>query len=206
MTETLSFTAERREGVGKGPARALRRQGKVPGIVYGGQEEPLRVALSFKEMKHAIGTNPRFFTSVVELDFGDGKARVLPREAQLHPVTDEPLHIDFLRAEAGARVTVEVPVRFLNEERCPGLRRGGVLNIVRREVELSCPADAIPAVLTFDLAGFDIGDSVHISNTVLPEGVRPTITDRDFTVASIVPPSTEAEPATPETEGGTAQS
>jgi large subunit ribosomal protein L25 len=205
MAETLTFPAERRQSAtGKGPARALRREGKVPGIIYGGHEEPLRVALPFKEMKRVISTNPRFFTSVIELDFGDGKARVLPREAQLHPVTDDPLHVDFLRAEAGARVTVEVPVRFLHEDRCPGLRRGGVLNIVRREVELSCPADAIPALLTFDLAGFDIGDSIHISNTTLPEGVRPTITDRDFTVASIVPPSTEAEPSAGEAEAGAA--
>ena len=205
MAETLTFPAERRQGAtGKGPARALRRQGKVPGIIYGGHEEPLRVALPFKEMKRVISTNPRFFTSVIELDFGDGKARVLPREAQLHPVTDDPLHVDFLRAEAGGRVTVDVPVRFLHEDRCPGLRRGGVLNIVRREVELSCPADAIPALLTFDLAGFDIGDSIHISNTTLPEGVRPTITDRDFTVASIVPPSTETEPGAGEAEAGAA--
>ncbi len=206
MAENLTFTAERRERAGKGPARALRRQGKVPGIIYGGHEEPLRVALPFKEMKHVIATNPRFFTSVIELDFGDGKARVLPREAQLHPVTDDPLHVDFIRAEAGAKVTVAVPVRFVHDDRSPGLRRGGVLNIVRREVELSCPADAIPTVLIFDLAGFDIGDSIHISNTTLPEGVRPTITDRDFTVASIVPPSTEAESTTPETEAGTTQS
>lgn len=190
MAETLTFPAERRQGAtGKGPARALRRQGKVPGIIYGGHEEPLRVALPFKEMKRVISTNPRFFTSVIELDFGDGKARVLPREAQLHPVSDVPLHIDFIRADKGAELTVEVPVRFVHEAQSPGLKRGGVLNIVRREVELVCPADAIPEELVVDLAGFDIGESIHLSHVTLPGKVRPTITDRDFTIASIVPPT-----------------
>jgi large subunit ribosomal protein L25 len=197
--ETLVLPAERRERFGKGPARALRRAGKVPAIVYGG-EEPLAVALPFKEVRHAIGTDPRFFTTVLELDFGEGRARVLPREAQLHPVTDEPLHVDFLRASRGTTLTIAVPVRFVHEDQCTGLRRGGVLNIVRREVELVCPADSIPGELVADLAGRDIGDSVHISDVKLPEGVRPTIADRDFTIASIVPPSTEATVTTPETE------
>jgi large subunit ribosomal protein L25 len=198
--QTMTLAAERRDRSGKGPARALRRAGKVPAIVNGGGEESLPIAVPFKEVKLAIGTNPRFFTSVLDLDFGDGTVRVLPREAQLHPVTDDPLHVDFLRATQGATLTLAVPVRFVNEDRCPGLRRGGVLNIVRREVELVCPADAIPAELVADLAGRDIGDTVHISDVKLPEGVRPTITDRDFTIASIVPPSTEAAPTTPESE------
>ena len=164
------------------------------------------MALPFKEMKRVISTNPRFFTSVIELDFGDGKARVLPREAQLHPVTDDPLHVDFLRAEAcGARVTVEVPVRFLHEDRCPGLRRGGVLNIVRREVELLLPRRRDPGHSSpSTLLASTLATLIHISNTTLPEGVRPTITDRDFTVASIVPPSTEAEPGEGEAEAGAA--
>jgi len=198
--QTLTLKAERREHFGKGPARALRRAGKVPAIVNGGREESLPIALPFKEVKLAIGTNPRFFTSVLDLDFGDGTIRVLPREAQLHPVTDDPLHVDFLRATQGATLTLAVPVRFVHEDRCPGLRRGGVLNIVRREVELVCPADSIPGELVADLAGLDIGDSLHISQVKLPEGVRPTITDRDFTIASVVPPSTDAEAATPGTE------
>jgi large subunit ribosomal protein L25 len=198
--QTLTLKAERRDHFGKGPARALRRAGKVPAIVNGGREESLPIALPFKEVKLAIGTNPRFFTSVLDLDFGDGTIRVLPREAQLHPVTDDPLHVDFLRATQGATLTLAVPVRFVHEDRCPGLRRGGVLNIVRREVELVCPADSIPGELVADLAGLDIGDSLHISHVKLPEGVRPTITDRDFTIASVVPPSGGAEPATPGTE------
>lgn len=196
----ITFTAERREGSGTGPARALRRAGKIPAIVYGGHEPPLQVALTFKDVRRQVTTNARFFSSMVELDLGDEKVRVLPREAQLHPVTDDPLHVDFIRAEAGATVTVGVPVRFLNETRAPGLKRGGVLNIVRREVELVCPADRIPAEIVADLSGLDINESLHISTVKLPEGVRPTITDRDFTIASIRPPSTEAEADTPATD------
>lgn len=193
MTQTISFKTERREGSGTGPARALRRTGKVPGIVYGGKEAPLKVAVPLKELTKELTTNARFFTSVLELDLGDATARVLPREAQLHPVSDVPLHIDFIRAEKGAELTVEVPVRFVHEAQSPGLKRGGVLNIVRREVELVCPADAIPGELVVDLAGFDIGESIHVSHVTLPPGVRPTITDRDFTIASIVPPTVAVE-------------
>lgn len=200
MAESITFTAERRERTGKGPARTLRREGKIPGIVYGGKEEPMRIALPFKAVKHVIGTNPRFFSSVVELDFGDGKARVLPREAQLHPVTDEPLHVDFIRAEAGATVTVGIPVRFVHEDQSPGLKRGGMLNIVRRTVDMVCPADAIPTELVVDLAGFEINESIHISHVKLPEGVKPTITDRDFTIASVVPPTVVTETAAGEGE------
>ena len=201
MAETITFAAERRETAGTGPARALRRAGKIPAIVYGGHEKPLQVALTFKEVRRQVTTNPRFFSSVVELDMGGGdKIRVLPREAQLHPVTDDPLHVDFMRAQAGALVAVGVPVRFINEQQAPGLKRGGVLNIVRREVELLCPADRIPAEIVADLSGLDINESLHISAVQLPEGVRPTITDRDFTIASIRPPSTEAEEPTPATD------
>lgn len=189
------FPAERRERSGKGPARALRRAGKVPAIVYGGRGEPERVALSLRDLKRELSNNPRFFSSVFELDFGSTRLKVLPREAQLHPVSDEPLHIDFLRAETGAVITVEVPVRFVNEDGSPGIKRGGVLNIVRRTVELVCPADAIPGEILVDLAGREIGDSVHISEVTLPEGVRPTITDRDFTICSIVPPTVVSEAA-----------
>lgn len=191
------FPAETRDRHGKGPARALRRAGRVPAIVYGGSGEPMPVTLPFKELMLELGSNPRFFSTVFELDFGDRKLKVLPREAQLHPVTDNPMHVDFLRAEVGATVTVDVPVRFVHEDQSPGMKRGGVLNIVRRTVELLCPADAIPGELVVDLAGREIGDSVHISHVALPEGVRPTITDRDFTICSIVPPTVvvEEEPA-----------
>jgi large subunit ribosomal protein L25 len=201
MTETITLVAERRDRFGKGPARALRREGKVPAIIYGGSEEPLRIALPFKELKRQVGTNPRFFTSIIELDFGGETARVLPREAQLHPVSDDPLHVDFLRAERGATVHLEVPVRFIHEDQCPGLRRGGVLNIVRRQLDLICPAEAIPGEIAVDLTGYDIGTSIHISQVTLPEGVRPTITDRDFTIASIVPPTVVVDTGAGEGEG-----
>jgi large subunit ribosomal protein L25 len=196
----MVFPAERREKSGKGPARQIRREGKIPAIVYGGQGEPVRIAVPFKELKRELGTNPRFFSTVFELDFGGERLKVLPREAQLHPVSDDPLHIDFLRAETGAVITVEVPVRFVHEDQSPGMKRGGVLNIVRRTLELVCPADAIPGEIVIDLAGREIGDSVHISHVSLPAGVRPTITDRDFTICSIVPPTvaTEATAATGE--------
>lgn len=196
---TKVFQAERREKAGKGPARQLRRESKIPAIVYGGHGEPMRIAMPLKEIKREIGTNPRFFSTVFELDFGTDRLKVLPREAQLHPVTDDPLHVDFLRAEAGAVIHVEVPVRFVHEEQSPGLKRGGVLNVVRRTIELTCPADAIPGELVVDLAGREIGDSIHISHIALPPGVKSTISDRDFTICSIVPPTVVTEAMAAET-------
>ncbi len=200
MAEIISLEIELRERAGKGAARALRRAGKLPAILYGGRGEPQKIALSQSELKRVLTRHPRFMSSLWELRAGDQVMRALPREIQYHPVTDEPLHLDFLRAEAGARVEVEVPVVFLNEETCVGLKRGGVLNVVRREVELECPVDNIPAELAVDLAGFDIGDSVHISHISLPEGVVPTIRDRDFTICTIVPPTVVAEAAAEEAE------
>ena len=189
------FKAERRERTGTGGARAVRRDHKVPAILYGGQGEPVKIAISAKDLQLAM-RSARFFTTVCELEL-DGKIQhVLPREAQLHPVSDKALHLDFVRAEAGARVTVMIPVHFKNEAASPGLKRGGVLNMVRRDVELICPADAIPAEIVADLTGVDIGDSIHISHIPLPEGVRPTIQGRDFTVASIVPPTVVEATAT----------
>lgn len=196
---TKVFQAERREKSGKGPARQLRRESKIPAIVYGGHGEPMRIAMPLKEIKREIGNNPRFFSTVFELDFGTDRLKVLPREAQLHPVSDDPLHVDFLRAEAGAVIHVEVPVRFVHEEQSPGLKRGGVLNVVRRTIELTCPADAIPGELVVDLAGREIGDSIHISHVALPAGVKSTITDRDFTICSIVPPTVVTEAMAAET-------
>ncbi|HFD16143.1 MAG TPA: 50S ribosomal protein L25/general stress protein Ctc [Rhodospirillales bacterium] len=200
MAEVITLEIELRERAGKGAARALRRAGKLPAIVYGGSDEPEKIALSQNELKRVLARHPRFMSSLWELRAGDRVIRALPREIQYHPVTDEPLHLDFLRAEAGARVEVEVPVVFVNEEVCAGLKRGGVLNVVRREVELECPVDNIPAELEVDLAGFDIGDSVHISHVRLPEGVVPTIRDRDFTICTIVPPTVVAEAAAEEAE------
>lgn len=188
MTEGLSFVAEPRAASGKGAARALRRQGRVPAVLYGEREPQEMISIETRELKRALN-NPRFFSTLCSLEV-DGKAvRVLPREVQLDPVVDEPLHADFVRIGRGATVTVTIPVTFLNEEDSPGLKRGGVLNVVRREIELTCPADAIPAEITVDLSGLDINDSVHISQMTLPEGVQPTITDRDFTIATISAPT-----------------
>lgn len=193
MAERIVLHVEPRERTGKGGARALRREGRLPAIVYGGSREPEKIALSAAELKRVLVHHPHFFSAVCELEGLGRRVRVVPREMQTHPVTDEPLHLDFLRAERGMRIEVEVPVTFTNEEGCVGLRRGGVLNIVRREIELECPVEAIPEEIVVDLAGFDIGDSIHISNVTLPPGVEPTIKDRDFTIATIVPPTVAAE-------------
>ncbi len=186
MSETIQLTAEPRERSGKEAARALRKLHLVPAIVYGGKEQPQKIALVEREIKRELEMNPRFFSSVVALSIGGKTIQVVPREAQVHPVKGHPLHVDFLRAAKGSTVTVEVPVHFLNEERCPGIRRGGVLNIVRREIELVCPVEAIPERIDVDLATVDIGDSVHISAVTLPANVTPTITDRDFTICAVV--------------------
>ncbi|HEX5795786.1 MAG TPA: 50S ribosomal protein L25/general stress protein Ctc [Geminicoccaceae bacterium] len=194
MVEMITFAAEVRAIAGKGPARALRRAGRVPAVVYGERKEQEMVSLEARALRRQLA-NPHFFNTLCSLQVNGEAVRVLPRDVQLHPVTDDPIHADFVRVSAGATVEVEIPVVFVNEDTSPGLKRGGVLNIVRREVELVCPADAIPGELTVDLAAFDIGDSVHISHVVLPEGARPTITDRDFTIATISAPTVVAEEA-----------
>jgi large subunit ribosomal protein L25 len=194
MVEMITFAAELRAVAGKGPARALRRAGRVPAVIYGERKDQEMVSLEARALRRQLG-NPHFFNTLCSLQVNGEAVRVLPRDVQLHPVTDDPIHADFVRVSAGATVEVEIPVVFVNEETSPGLKRGGVLNIVRREVELMCPADAIPGELTVDLAAFDIGDSVHISHVVMPEGARPTITDRDFTIATISAPTVVAEEA-----------
>jgi large subunit ribosomal protein L25 len=194
MVEMISFAAEVRAVAGKGPARALRRAGRVPAVIYGERKEQEMVSLEARALRRQLG-NPHFFNTLCSLQVNGEAVRVLPRDVQLHPVTDDPLHADFVRVSAGGTITVEIPVVFINEDVSPGLKRGGVLNIVRREIELVCPADAIPGELTVDLRPFDIGDSVHISHVALPEGARPTIADRDFTIATISAPTVVAEEA-----------
>ena len=194
MVEMITFAAEVRAVAGKGPARALRRAGRVPAVIYGERKEQEMVSLESRALRRQLN-NPHFFNTLCCLQVNGEAVRVLPRDVQLHPVTDDPLHADFVRVSAGATVTVEIPVVFVNEDVSPGLKRGGVLNIVRREVELVCPADAIPGELTVDLRPFDIGDSVHISHVALPAGARPTIGDRDFTIATISAPTVVAEEA-----------
>ncbi len=188
MAETPVLKATPRDRVGKGAARAARRQGLVPAVIYGAKEPPLPIALPYKEISARI-FGGGFLNTVLSIEVDGETTRVIPRDYQLDPVRDFPVHVDFLRIAEGATVTVEVPVRFINQEASPGLKRGGVLNIVRHTVELVCPADRIPDHLTVDLAGLDINDSVHISDVALPADARPTITDRDFTIATIAAPA-----------------
>lgn len=188
MSETLNLSAEARERAGKGASRVLRREGRVPAVIYGGKQEPVSIHLEEKELVRQLGTG-HFFNSIVELTLGGETIRTLPKDVAFHPVTDRPLHADFLRLSADARVHVEVPVVFTNEAASPGLKRGGVLNIVRHELELVCDAALIPDDIVIDVTGLEVGDSIHISHVKLPAGVASAITDRDFTIATIVAPS-----------------
>ena len=202
MSEHLTLQAELRTQTGKGPNRRLRVQGKVPAIIYGGGEDPLMCALIAKDVRKELRTNARFFATVIDLDFGDRKVPVVAREAHTHPVTDEALHLDFMRASGGGTMTVQVPVVFLNEDRCPGIKKGGVLNVVRREVELLCPVDRIPDHVEADLAQLEINDTVRISDIAVPEGVTPTIVDRDFMIATITGKGGAEEPVEGEAAAG----
>ena len=186
MSEQLTLSAETRERAGKGASRAMRREGRVPAVVYGNKEEPLAIHLEEKALVRAM-SNGHFMNSVVMIEVGGGTtARTLPKDVQFHPVTDRPLHVDFLRISEHSKVHVAVPIRFVGEENSRGLKRGGVLNAVRHELELVCDAAEIPDDIEIDLAGLDIGDSLHISAVTLPKGVESAITDRDFTIATIV--------------------
>jgi len=194
MAQQVSeIKAAARPRSGTGGARATRREGKVPGIVYGDAREAETIALDARELSIVIGRG-KFLSTVFDLDVGGKKARVIPREVQLDPVKDLPIHVDFQRIGAGARIRVDVPVRFANESLSPGLKRGGVLNVVRHAIEVTCPADAIPDYFEFNLEGLEIGRSIHISAITLPEGVTPTILNRDFTVATIAGHKIEEEP------------
>ena len=188
MSEEIILSADVKERAGKGAARATRREGKVPAVIYGDKQSPVMVALAANEVK-ALINRPGFFSHIMKIDAGGTNHQVLDRDVQLDTVKDFPIHIDFLRVSESSEITVNVPVHFTDEEASPGLERGGVLNIVRYEVEVVCKAGSIPEELTASLAGLDIGDSLHISAFALPEGVRPTIDDRDFTVATIAAPS-----------------
>jgi len=188
MSDTLNLTAETREGVGKGASRVLRREGRVPAVIYGNKEEPLAIHVEAKLLARLLDTG-HFMNSIVELDVGGRKIRTLPKDVAFHPVSARALHVDFLRLAANATVHVNVPVVFVNEEAAPGLKRGGVLNVVRHELELVCDANSIPDEITVDVTGAEIGDSIHIHSVTLPKGVESAISDRDFTIATIVAPS-----------------
>ena len=195
--ESYELKAEARERVGKGSARELRRNGLIPAVIYGDKQTPISIALSTNEVTKRIHAGG-FLTTVATIDVDGKKIKVLPKDYQLDPVRDFTVHVDFLRVSGNTQVTVEIPVHFENEEQSPGLKAGGVLNIVRHEVEVHCPADAIPEAFTVDLKGLKIGDSIHISSIALPKGVTPVIADRDFTIATIVAPAAGVQ----EEEGG----
>ena len=188
MSDALTLPAETRERAGKGASRALRREGRVPAVVYGGKEEPLAVHVEEKELVRQLGSG-HFMNSIVMVEVGGKKLRTLPKDVAFHPVSSRPIHADFLRLAKDATVEVAVPVVFINEADSPGLKRGGVLNMVRHELDLVCQADKSPDEIQIDVSGLEVGDSIHISHVKLPEGSESAITDRDFTIATIVAPS-----------------
>ena len=187
MSDITTISAEQRERVGKGSARAARRAGLVPAVIYGDKKEPLGINMSSREITKIVH-QPGIFGRLLDIEVGGKKSTVLTSDIQFHPVSDNILHMDFLRVSGSAMVAVGVPVEFINEDLCPALKIGGVLNVVRHEIELNCPATAIPEKIIIDLDDLKIGDSIHISAIELPEGVEPTITDRDFTVATLQSP------------------
>ena len=203
MSEQLTLPAETRDRAGKGASRALRREGRVPAVVYGEKKEPLSIHVEQKLLNKMLSSG-HFMNSIVMIDVGGKATRTLPKAVDFHPVSSAPIHVDFLRIGEHSKVSVNIPVRFDNEEASPGLKRGGVLNVVQHEIELVCDAAEIPEELHIDLTGLEIGDSIHISQVTLPKGAKAAIDDRDFTVATIVAPSAmkseEDEAATAEGE------
>ena len=185
--ETIDIKAEARSQVGKGSARAARRAGLVPAVMYGNKETAVPVTLDANQWRQLMH-KPGIFSQLININVNNETHFVLPRDIQQHPVSEEAMHVDFLKVTKNATVAVGIAVEFLNEDKCTGLKLGGVLNIVRSQVELNCPAISIPEKLTVDLEGLNVGHTIHISSIELPEGCTPTITDRDFTVATIAAP------------------
>lgn len=192
MAQVQELKAEAREGRGKGPSYQARIKGLIPGIVYGGKGEPETVNVDARTLERHIEKGA-FLTTLLMLDVAGKKTRVIPRQLQLDPVSDRPVHVDFMRLAEGSTVRLEVPVHFKGQGESPGLKKGGVLNIVRHKMELLCPADSIPNEVLVDISKLDINESIHISALSLPEGVKPTIRGRDFTVCSIVAPTSVVE-------------
>jgi large subunit ribosomal protein L25 len=199
MSDALTLPAEARERAGKGASRHLRRTGRVPAVIYGDKEEPQMIHVEAKELVRLLGTG-HFMNSIVNLDVGGKSVRTLPKDVAVNPVNDRPVHVDFLRLAKNAKVEVQVPVVFINEDAAPGLKKGGVLNVVRHELELVCESEKIPSEIEIDVTGREVGDSIHISDVTLPEGSESAITDRDFTIATLVAPS-----ALKKAEGDTSQ-
>jgi large subunit ribosomal protein L25 len=203
-SEIIALKATARPRAGKGAARQARREGNIPAVIYGDKQTPEIIALEFNELWKQI-LRGQFTLSVFDIDIaGKGKVRVIPRDVQLDPVKDFPVHVDFLRIGKDGIIRVAVPVKFINEALSPGLKRGGVLNIVRHEIEVFCPYDRIPAAFEIDLDGVEIGRSIHISSVKLPEGVSPVISNRDFTIATIAGVRKEEEAAAATTEAAPA--
>jgi large subunit ribosomal protein L25 len=194
MPEIINLNAEPRPHAGKGAARATRRGGRVPAIVYGGDKEPVLISLEPRALAREVA-KPGFYATLIDISIDGATHRTLPRDVQHHPISDAPVHADFMRVAAGARVTVAVPVAFINHERSVGLRRGGILNVVRHTIEMICSVDNIPERVVVDLDGLDIGDSVHSGAVEMPAGARPVIQRRDFTIASIAASSAVKEEA-----------
>ena len=192
-----------RENTSSGSTNKLRDDGFIPAILYGGKDPNQNISIEKKAVREIINSD-NFLSKVLELDIGGKKEKVLPREVAYNPVSDEPIHIDFMRIVAGKKIVIDIPVIFINHPESPGLKRGGVLNIVRRTVELKCPAETIPNDITIDLKGTDIGTSIKISFVKLPENVVPTITDRDFVIATVAAPTVIKEPEKP-AEGETVE-
>tara|TARA_B100000686_G_C16474106_1_gene803641 strand:- start:96 stop:857 length:762 start_codon:yes stop_codon:yes gene_type:complete len=194
-----NLKAIKRETSSAGQINKLRGKGFIPAILYGGKDSNTKISIEKKSIKNILNSDS-FLSTVIELDIEGKKQKVLPREIAYHVVSDEPIHIDFMRVVSGSRIILEIPVQFKNHADSPGLKRGGVLNIVRRKVELKCPADKIPDDIMIDLTGSDIGTSIKISSVKLPENVMPTITDRDFVIATIAAPTIVKEPEKPAEE------
>lgn len=202
----IVVSVEVRDRTGTGGARAARRDGMVPGVLYGGPRGAVSITVKRNELVKAISTG-KFIAQMVDLEHKGERQPVIARDIQFHPVTDEPVHIDFYRVEENSIITLNVPVHFINDEAAPGIKRGGVLNIVRHDIEVRCKAGNIPSEIVVDLTGYDIGDSIHISSVTLPEGVKPVITNRDFTIATlqgsraVIEDSVDAEDGDDEDEG-----
>ena len=196
MSKETSLNAEIRPGAGKSNVKKVISTGRIPSVIYGLGEDPINISLDKLLIQKEISAGG-FLTRIFSLNIDGKKNLAIPREVQFDPLSDQPIHVDFLRLAPDSKITLDIPTHFINEETSPGIKRGGVLNVNRRTIQLSCPANNIPEEIVFDLDGLEIGDTIRISSVTLPEGVIPLITDRDFTVASVAAPTVVKEPETP---------
>lgn len=203
MADIHTFVAQTRDKGAKGAARAVRRSGRVPAVIYGNKQDPELISLDGRDILRALHRGA-FTSKLVDIDVGGKKTRVLPRDVQLDPVKDRPVHVDFLRIVGASRIRLMVPVVFTDDLKSPGLKKGGVLNVVRHEIEFQCRADSIPEKIIISLDGREIGDSIHISAVNLPDGITPVISNRDFTIATIAPPTTQEVDVKPTAAEGAA--